>query len=323
MILESKKEIEPAIRAYRTAQKDDILSPALPRLIEIYIKNKRYEELARLRREFDEEVASRQQPGLSAEFDRVATSVSMKLGEKDRADYFASRVIDNRRNDVAARRAYAWLLDKNNEAQQAEESFQELVKEKPNDASGWLSLILFQAQRKTAGRRGPDDRPGAAGVQRGAAGPVPRPVLLARQGHPQGEGGVPEGRGPAARGRGHAPRPGGILRQDRTGGSGRTGSQEGPEDRPQGVLGGPDAGPEALRPARPGGLAGSLGPGRPPARRPRARPWRIDRSGPPSWPGTPRAVAGKRRSRPSSAWPTTCRSPTLWPSIPGSGSPRP
>ena len=149
MILELKKDLEGASRAYSAALKDELVSPALPKLIEVYVKLKRFDDLGRLRHEFEGEVEARQRPGLLGEFDRIAAAASMKLGDRDRADYFASRMIDDRRDDVEARRAVALMLARNNQPDQAEDSLKALVKDKPNDPSGWLTLIYFQAIKRT------------------------------------------------------------------------------------------------------------------------------------------------------------------------------
>jgi tetratricopeptide (TPR) repeat protein len=149
MVLEYKNDLQGAAKAYLTALKDDVISAALPKLIEVLIKLKRFDDLTSLKRDFDREVEARQQPGLSTEFDRIATTVSLKLGDKDRADYYAARLIEDRRDNVSARTAYALLLDRNNEPEQAENSLKDLVREKPNDPIGWLTLIQHQASRKT------------------------------------------------------------------------------------------------------------------------------------------------------------------------------
>ena len=109
------------------AMKDDILSPALAKLIEIYIKTKQFNELANLKAEFEKEIAARQRPALAAEFDRVASNIAAKLSVKDRAEYLASKVVDTRRENMAARAEEAWRLDRNNEPKLAEESLQDLV----------------------------------------------------------------------------------------------------------------------------------------------------------------------------------------------------
>jgi len=149
MILEFKKDIPGAIKAYRMAMKDDLLSPALPKLIGIYVRTKRFNELADLKREFDKEVQARQRPGLSAEFDRLVSGFAAKLSAKDYAEYLAAKLVDNRGESMVARAEYAWMLDRNNEPGLAEETLRDLIKEKPNEPGSWLNLINFQANRRT------------------------------------------------------------------------------------------------------------------------------------------------------------------------------
>jgi tetratricopeptide (TPR) repeat protein len=149
MVKEYNNDTEAAIRAYQAALKDDIISPALPKLIDLYMRSKRFEELASLKRDFDKEVEARQRPGLTAEFDRLATEASSKLNDKDRAEYLTAKMAEERPDDVASRVRFALMLDRNHEPDQAEESLRILVKEKPNDPSAWLNLVAFQALRRT------------------------------------------------------------------------------------------------------------------------------------------------------------------------------
>ena len=146
---ENRGDLASAVKAYKNAQKDDIESPALNRLIEGYIKLKRFDELEALKREFVEEAANRKQPSLVAEFDRIAAAVALKLGDKDRADFFASRMVDERRDNILTRVNYAQMLDAHNKPEQAEESLRALAKDKPEDSRTWLTLIAFLNLRKS------------------------------------------------------------------------------------------------------------------------------------------------------------------------------
>ena len=149
MVLEYRGQLEDALKSYQAACKDDPISSALPRLIEAYMKLKRYDDLDRLKREVEQEAASRQQASLSTEFDRIATLVALKLGDKDRADYFASQMSGGPSNPVQSRAAYARILDANGKPEQAEKALEELVDQRPNDPIAWLTLIAFEALRKT------------------------------------------------------------------------------------------------------------------------------------------------------------------------------
>ena len=149
MLYEYRGDLASAVKAYKMAQKDDIESPALVRLIEGYIKLKRFDELEALKQEFVEEAANRKQPGLVAEFDRIATAVALKLGDKDRADFFAARMVDERRDSILTRVNYAQMLDSHNKPEQAEENLRSLAKDKPEDPRTWLTLIAFLNLRKS------------------------------------------------------------------------------------------------------------------------------------------------------------------------------
>ena len=149
ILLEHRGDLVGALRCYKLSQRDDINSPALPKLIEALMKLKRFDELEGLKREFSDEAKARQQSYLIPEFDRMTTAVALNLGEKDQADYFASKMIEGRKDNVAVRANFARLLDSHNKPEQAEESLRSLVKEKPYDPNAWLTLIAFLSIRKT------------------------------------------------------------------------------------------------------------------------------------------------------------------------------
>jgi tetratricopeptide (TPR) repeat protein len=149
VIREYQGNLEEAVKSYKVAQKDDINSPALPRLIEAYLKLKRFAELDGLRQEFDREIEARQQPGLAAEFDKVAAAAARKLGDRDRAEYYASRAIEGRRDNISAQARLSWALDPKRDPNQVEDLLKAEVKENPKDPARWFILIGFQANRKT------------------------------------------------------------------------------------------------------------------------------------------------------------------------------
>lgn len=149
MVAEKNNNISGAILGYEAAKKLEIVSPALPRLVELYIKTKQFDKLADLRKDVEQESKDRQRPVILAEFDKIAAATAMKLGDKDRSDYYASKVIDDRRDSVADRTRVALMLLQNNQPEEAEDSLRTLVKEKPGEQGGWLTLIAFQALRKT------------------------------------------------------------------------------------------------------------------------------------------------------------------------------
>ena len=150
MIQEYRGNLNDALSSYKSACKDDPISFALPRLIETYMKLKRYDDLDRLKREVEQEAMARQLPGIPAEFDRIAALVALKLGDKDRADFFAAKMVEGRPDSVQGRAAYARLLDSNGKPEEAVKTLQALADERKNDPVAWLTLIAFEAIRKPA-----------------------------------------------------------------------------------------------------------------------------------------------------------------------------
>ena len=145
IIFEYRNDLPKAVDSYQKALKDDAFSPALPRLIEGLVKLRRFDDLAALKRKFDDQAAARQQPGMTTEFDRISTAVAIKLGDNSVAEFFASQYVAGRPDSVQARTAQAQLLETNGKPKEAEETLQNLVKGRPQDSTAWLALITFKA----------------------------------------------------------------------------------------------------------------------------------------------------------------------------------
>ena len=147
MVLEQKANLEEAAVAYRKAMKDEGAALALPRLVEVLTKLKRFEELDAMKRKFDEQTAIGQQPGIATEFDRISASVALKLGDKERLEYFANQIVEAQPDNVQARASLAQLLDRLGKPKEAEATLQALVDRKPQEPSSWLTLIAYLAPR--------------------------------------------------------------------------------------------------------------------------------------------------------------------------------
>ena len=149
MIQEYRGNLVEAVRSYQSACKDDPISYGLPKLIEAYIKLKRYDDLDRLKREVEQEAVARRMPQFGAEFDRMATVAALKAGDKNQADFYASRMVEGRPENVQSHAAYANMLYANGKPEEAVKALQKLTEERKDDPVSWLTWIAFEAIRRT------------------------------------------------------------------------------------------------------------------------------------------------------------------------------
>jgi tetratricopeptide (TPR) repeat protein len=147
-IQELRGNLKEAAVFYRKANNVRMIGPALPRLIEVYIKLRADDQLASLENEYV--TASQQSPNLSKEFARVSLDVSRKLADKERVEYYSSRLVDGKAESLQIATAQAMLLDSLGKTQEAEAKLQELVRSRPQEPLAWYSLIGYQQRRRTA-----------------------------------------------------------------------------------------------------------------------------------------------------------------------------
>jgi tetratricopeptide (TPR) repeat protein len=151
MILEFRGNLAEAAKVYEKAIRDNTISPALPRLIEVYMTSKQHDKLDELKRRYDEAAAHRQS-GLAIDFARISADVARRTGNKEQFDYFLTRVVDAQPDSVESRINQARLLVAQGKTTEAEARLQELVAKKPQEKSGWLNLIDFLVKNATPAR---------------------------------------------------------------------------------------------------------------------------------------------------------------------------
>ncbi len=148
MILEQRGKLEEAATAYRRAMKDDGTSPAMPRLVEILTRLKRFDELDAMKRRLEEQALERGQSVALAEFDRISAVVAMRSGDTDRAEFHAAQLVEAQPDNVQARVTQAQILERGGKTKEAEATLQALVDRKPKVPDAWLALVAFQVPRR-------------------------------------------------------------------------------------------------------------------------------------------------------------------------------
>ncbi len=142
------RKLEEAATAYRRAMKDDTASLTLPRLVEVLEKLKRFDELDGMKRRFDEQASNGQQPGLASQFDRISADVAYRLGDKQRAEYYANQLVEGQPENARLKASLAQFLDQLGKPKEAEAALRALCERKPAEPTAWLSLVAFLAPRR-------------------------------------------------------------------------------------------------------------------------------------------------------------------------------
>lgn len=166
LLAERRDRPDDAIAAYQEARDLGAGAPVTRRLVVLLAKQKRFDDLARLR----------QQLGVNPELDRLAAAAALEAGDRGRAEELAARVVAGDPDGLQARRWQAEVLSRLGKPDRAEADLRALVKKHPERLDGWLTLLAFQVQQ---------NRPAAARAETVEAAakavPSPRPNLLRAQ----------------------------------------------------------------------------------------------------------------------------------------------
>jgi Tfp pilus assembly protein PilF len=129
---------EPAIAAYQQARELGAGAPVTRRLIVLLAKQKRFDDLAKLR----------QQLGADPELDRLAAAAALEAGDRGRAEELAARVVAGDPDGLQAHRWQAEVLSRVGKTDQGEADLRKLVEQAPERLDAWLTLLAFQVQQK-------------------------------------------------------------------------------------------------------------------------------------------------------------------------------
>jgi tetratricopeptide (TPR) repeat protein len=143
-----RENLTKAGEAYRKSIKIGAPSPALPKLIEIYMKLKDNEKLNLLKIEYNDGTR-RLKTEIAVEFDRLSTLIALKLGDKERAEHYLTKMVDDRPDNREMRFAQARMFEAVGKNQEAEAAYLDLARIKPEDPIIWLELIQFVGRKRT------------------------------------------------------------------------------------------------------------------------------------------------------------------------------
>ncbi|WP_435015510.1 tetratricopeptide repeat protein [Tundrisphaera sp. TA3] len=137
VLLERRLRPEEAIGEFKKALKSNTQASALGRLVALYTRLKRYDDLAELRKQMGATVV-----------DRLSAVESLKLGDKERAEQIAAQLVEGQPDSLQFRSAQASLLRELGRPLEAQETLRELTVRQPNEPGPWLALLLFQIGQK-------------------------------------------------------------------------------------------------------------------------------------------------------------------------------
>ena len=143
MVLEREGNADAAIIEYRKALKEPTLGSALTNLLGLLTDRKMYDQIEGLKRQFqDKSDASR-----AVNFDRIYAGVSLKRGDKARAEEAVAKIVELRPDDFEARNEQVSLLDGMGKPQEAEATLRALVERRPESPEAWTALVIYQIFR--------------------------------------------------------------------------------------------------------------------------------------------------------------------------------
>ena len=150
-LLEYRNQLEPAAKEFDLARKDPGMPQALVGLVGVLTKLKKYDELAKLQKEYESLTDPAKKSAAAVGFDRISAVAALKSGDKERAEAYVSKIVEQLPDSLEARSNLARLLDEMGKPREAEAALQSLVDRRPFDPSAWVALITFQALRGQPG----------------------------------------------------------------------------------------------------------------------------------------------------------------------------
>jgi tetratricopeptide (TPR) repeat protein len=140
---EKRGHVEKAIAAYEKAASKPGGQIAIGPLITLLVRERRDAELKRVR----SRLAS-----IPHEIDRLATVEAVRLGEKDRAEDLAERMVKGDPQALDSRVWQALVLNALGKPKQAEEALRATIQLRPDAPTPWLQLLMLQVNQKETKR---------------------------------------------------------------------------------------------------------------------------------------------------------------------------
>jgi cellulose synthase operon protein C len=146
-VLQYSDRLPEAAAEFRLAMEDGGSTRALVALLNILWKLKRFDEVSLLQKKYEYQSMQSNNKDSVASFYQVATKIALKNDDFNRAQYFASKIVDLFPESIEARTNLARALDALGRLGDAEATFLDLIKRHPNDAPAWVALATFQSLR--------------------------------------------------------------------------------------------------------------------------------------------------------------------------------
>ena len=133
-VLKRLNKLDEAIASYRRAW-DRGASVALPKLVEMLIRRRKFDELNGLRLKVE-----------SFDLDRLSTVASLRIGDVEAADRFIRQAVEDARSSPGTLAWQSRMLESIGKADEAEAALRAAVERKPAEVEPWLELIRSQAK---------------------------------------------------------------------------------------------------------------------------------------------------------------------------------
>ena len=137
LVLEQNHRVEEAIVEYTAALDGNTRRVALGRLVQLYSKLKRFDDLAALKEKL----------GLASGIDQMAATMALQQGDKEAADRLTAHLLDGQSTDLRAHAVQAKLLRDLGKPQAAEDALKDMVEHARDRPDAWAALVAFQTDQ--------------------------------------------------------------------------------------------------------------------------------------------------------------------------------
>ncbi|WP_435006555.1 tetratricopeptide repeat protein [Tundrisphaera lichenicola] len=151
LLEEYRERLPEAAKEYEEAYTDQGMTAALVGLARVLTKLKKYDELDELQKRYEAQMVQVGNSDFGVSFDRILAAAAYQFGDKDRAEFYAEKIVKQLPDSVEARATLASLLDGLGKPKEAEATLQQLVSRRPNDPSAWIALVTFQSLKGKPG----------------------------------------------------------------------------------------------------------------------------------------------------------------------------
>lgn len=138
-LMERRGQVDRAIAAYEKALDQRGGRIALAPLMALLVRERRDADLDRIRKKL---------PAIPTEVEQLATVQALRLGDRDRAEQLAARMVEGDPQGLDARVWQARVLNELGKPGEAETALRTLIQQRPGEAAPWLQLLMLQVSQK-------------------------------------------------------------------------------------------------------------------------------------------------------------------------------